>query len=187
MVNFNPDVAKAAFKAAEAAIAGKRSVTEEAKAAGVSRSAVTEARLVLEFGTDQQKEDALNYRVGIRTIAKAIRKSLPDRERRGRKRNGPKPTDPEYLEGIRTDMELWTRFSVAIKNLSQMPNTLDMLRVLNANSQRKRSAEQYINTATKWLEDFANEWNKQFNSKNDLTDSGGGNTASGTQYPKSAA
>src|SRR6266700_4178844 len=80
-----------ALEAAELSFKTGMHATAAAKSLNVSRSATTVARLILEFGTDQDREDAYSGKTGLRTLAVKIRKTLsPETKEELRNRTGGK-------------------------------------------------------------------------------------------------
>jgi len=103
------EASKKALAAAELSFKTGMHATAAAKSLGTSRSAVTVARLVLEFGTDQDREDAYSGKTGLRSLADGIRKNLSAEAREKlRKRTGGKLGEA-HLNNLKTERELWAK------------------------------------------------------------------------------
>jgi hypothetical protein len=176
-----------AVEAARIAIDEGLTIRTAVERFGGRRNSVGDARLILQYGTDNDLKDLVQGNVALEKVARRVRDSLPDNEREleVRKRKGVMPI--EHLQSLKTDAMLWRKLSDTLQNLNSFPAPVDLIEVVHRNGLRAGTVNRYLNAASKWLEDFNNEWNKQLVSEDNLTDPGGGNTASGTQHPKSAA
>lgn len=161
---------KAALKALEAAeLSFKTGIhaTAAAKSLGTSRSATTVARVILEFGSDQDREDAYSGKLGLRTLADKIRKNLPPEIREGIKKRTGGALSEGHLYMLRTDKVLWAKFGLALRNLSELPHPRELILVVNSNRQRKRAVRMLLHNAASWIEEFTNEWERSQKSPSD--------------------
>lgn len=165
---------KKALEAAELSFKTGMHATAAAKSFQVSRSAVTLARLILEFGTNQDREDAYSGKTGLRPLGDKIRKTLPPEIKKElRNRTGGKLGEG-HLHNIKTEKDLWHKLKVVLQNLSELPHPKEMIPVVKSNNMRTRAVKLLLNNATNWIEDFNNEWKR---SEKNPSDTGGGNEA----------
>jgi|SRR5712671_4866435 len=137
---------------------------------GVSRSSVTQARTVLEFGTSQDIEDVRSGKIGVRPLADKIRKKIsPEIKEELRKRVG-KTLSTNHLVTLATDKALWAKFGPALRTFSELPHPKELIRVVMGNNGRKRVINMHLHNTTKWIEEFTNEWNKSRRSEENNSD-----------------
>lgn len=161
---------KAALKALEAAELSFKTgmhATAAAKNLGASRSATTVARVILEFGSDQDREDAYSGTIGLRTLADRIRKDLPSEVREGIKKRTGGALSEGHLYMLKTDRVLWAKLGLALRSLSELPHPSELILVVNSNRQRKQLVHKLVHKATKWIEEFTNEWERSQKSPSD--------------------
>lgn len=140
---------------------------------GVSRTIVTQARIIHEYGTDEEKRLARIGEVGLRPLANKIKERLPPEEREKlRKRQG--GLTVEHRKVIETDVDLWSRLNPVLHNLISLPRAQDMLEIVTRNTSREKVVDHLIDSAANWMEEFYNAWTARR-----LTKSGGGNANSG--------
>ncbi len=163
-----------ALAAAELSFKTGIHATAAAKTLGSSRSAATYARLILEFGSDQDIDDARTGKTGLRTLADKIRPTLTAEIRKElKKRTGGKFSEG-HLHNLKTEKDLWVKLKVVLENLSELPHPKEMIPVVKSNNMRARAIRLHLHNATKWIEDFNNEWKR---SEEDTSNTGGSNEA----------
>lgn len=182
------EVAMVAIAAAKAVVAGKASITEAALQNNVSRDVVSEAKLILSYGSVEEIKAVETGASSITPIAAKIRRALPAETREAyRKRH----VNGIYTEDRRANLHakaiLWAKLGPALRGLTELPLPSDMVKVVKGNGIREGSVNQYLNTATKWLEEFNHEWNKTSINEDDTVDAGGSNATSGSQHPEPTA
>lgn len=158
---------------------------EEAAAKGISRSTIAQAKIILEFGTASELSSALSAEIGLRTLADTIKKRMtPEQRKEFRNRNGARTE--KFLNQLRAKADLWSTLGPALRTLAELPNANELVPMIRSNSSRIKSVDQYLGTAAKWMEEFANAW-AAFKPSNNNSDAGNGDGDAGTQHPKSAA
>lgn len=160
-----------ALEAAELSFKTGMHASAAAKTLKVSRSSVTVARVVLEFGNDLDREDAYAGKVGLRTIADRIRKGLsPEVKEELRRRTGGTLSEGR-IHHLKTDSNLWTKLGQALRSISELPHPKELIAVVNGNSTRKRFVRANLHNVAKWIEDFNNEWNRSGRPEENNSDS----------------
>lgn len=172
MANNNTETSKNAFQAALYKDPDMNT-TAIAKKFGVSRSAITTAKLILEFGTADEINAAEGAKVGLRTMADTIRDRLTPEQRheyQARRYVAPVWT-PERRGNHSDEASFWAKFGPALKTFTEMPNQADLIEnVIKRNSMRVNAVDKYLETAAKWMEEFLNEWRKYKQPKGDPSD-----------------
>lgn len=155
---------KASQKALEAAELSLKDSGVHATAAaaqfGVSRSSVTQARTVLEFGSPQDIADARSGKIGVRTLADKIRKDLPPETKGELRKRAGKTLTANHLVALATDKLLWAKLGPALRTFSELPHPKELISVVKGNNGRKRIINLYLHNATNWIEEFTNEWKR---------------------------
>jgi len=149
-----------ALAAAELSFKTGMHATAAAKSLGASRSAVTLARLIIEFGSDQDREDAHSGTIGLRTLGDKIRKHLPLEVKKELKNRTGGSLSEGHLHNLKTEKNLWHKMRAVLENLSELPHPKEMIPVVRRNNMRARAVRIYLDNATKWIEDFNNEWKR---------------------------
>ncbi len=177
-----------AIEAARRSLKENRTATELADELKVSRSSVTLARLILEYGTAAELDAASNGDIGLRTLGDTIRERLPPDDRERLKHKTSVYTDARR-ENIKAQAELWAKLNSALKNLSNLPQPIDVIGVVKSNAMRENAVNAQIDIVAKWMEEFANEWTRyqQAKSEGHTSDPGNGNPTAGSQHPEQAA
>jgi hypothetical protein len=174
----------AALEAAKIALADKSTtLVEEADKRGVSRGSATHAKMILEFGTEEEITQAKEGFIGLKHLRDDIMKRLPPEQiKEIRARNG------AFSETARrsrhSGAELWARLSPMLKGVTLLPDPDDMVKIVKASHSREKSVNQYLNAASLWIKEFENAWRTYKNSKpnNHSSDAGDGNGDAGTQH-----
>ncbi len=181
------EAAKIALDIASALIKtpGATTAVEESIARGISRSTVTQARIVLEYGTAAELSSALGAEVGLRTLADKIKKRMtPDQLNTMRSRNSAQ--SERYRSKVRANANMWATFGPALLALAKLPDVNDLIRTIRSNSTRIKAVDNNIGAASKWMEEFANAW-AAIKPVNNTPDAGNGDGDVGEEHPKSAA
>ena len=184
----NVKVSLAALQAARDSFAGKGNISDLVKAVGVSRSTGTGAKTVVEFGTQEEIKAVEEGLVGVRTMGETIRKRLaPEVRAEVKRRTGKR--NSVILDNWKLDATLWAKLGPSLRNLNSLPSPADMIELISRNQMRETAINNNLNQAVKWLEEFTHEWAKYqlAKSANHLANSGGSDTAAGTQHPEQAA
>lgn len=179
MPNRSPELGAKILEASKRSVENKLPIMEVAKELGVSRSAITHGRIILEFGTPDEIEAVRSGKMGVKPVTEIIRKRLSEDEKnRLRQRNG--PWTAKRRENNASDAEVWAMFSPTIRQLASLPDVKDMLRVVRSNRVREDTLKDYLETASDWLKEFMDEWNKYQRGKptENSSDPGDGSTIS---------
>lgn len=129
----------------------------------VSRASVVSAKKVLSEGTAEEIDAVKRGDAAASTIAKQIRRSMPT-EKRQERRNAPlasRGSNPERIQNMQIEAQLWEKLSGAIDNLTALPRPADVVAIVRKNASRTRQVDARISTAIRWLEEFSNEWNRR--------------------------
>lgn len=149
-----------ALEAAELSFKTKEHVTAIAKRLGVGRATTTQARIILEFGTEQEIIDARSGEKGLRPLADEIRKRFTETTKEDlRKRTGG-ALSQHHLTLLQTDQALWSKLGEALRNLSGLPKPEELIRVVRHNNTRRREVKKHLLNAATWMEEFTNEWKR---------------------------
>ena len=181
------EAAKIALDIASALIKtpGATTAVEESIAKGISRSTVTQARIILEYGTAAELAQGLNAEIGLRTLADGVKKRMTPEQLKGmRSRNSAQ--SERYRSKVRANSDLWAKFGPALLAISRLPDVNDLIPIIRSNATRIKAVNQHLGAAAKWMEEFSNAW-AAFKPTSDSPDAGNGNGDVGTEHPKSAA
>ena len=155
---------KASQKALEAAELSIKDSGVHATAAaaqfGVSRSSVTQGRTVLEFGTPQEIADAKSGKIGVRTLADRIRKTIPPKTKEELRKRVGKTLTANHLATLATDKMLWGKLGLVLRTLSELPHPKELIPVVKGNNSRKQTVNLFLRNATNWIEEFNHEWER---------------------------
>ncbi len=181
------EAAKIALDIASALIKtpGATTAVEESIARGISRSTVTQARILLEYGTASELSSGLSGDVGLRTLADTIKKRLTPEQRKAIRTRNSAPTE-RYRSKMQANMNMWATFGPALLTLAKLPDVNDLIRTIRSNSTRIKAVDNNIGAASKWMEEFANAW-AAIKPVNNTPDAGNGDGDVGEEHPKSAA
>jgi hypothetical protein len=130
-----------------------------AKSSGVPRASISCARLVLSQGTDNEIKGVLDAKLGLLSTAKVIRKRASSdalNELRNHKRAWGEDNNRRENHRARTD--LWAKLGPALRSISELPDPLDMVKVIKANHARVSTLNEYLPKAMMWLTEFSNVW-----------------------------
>jgi hypothetical protein len=163
-----------ALEAAELSLKGEGHVTALAKRLNVGRATTTQARIILEFGSEQDIADARSGAKGLRPLADEIRKTFSEETKEKlRKRTGG-ALSPNHKSLLRTDQALWAKLGAALRNLSELPKPKELIHVVRHNGTRILTVRQRLLNAANWIEEFNNEWKR---SEEGTSNTGGGSEA----------
>lgn len=158
MVNRSEALAKKVLDAARLSFKVNEPASDIAKKFGVSRSSISVARLIVEFGTEEQLEIVSSGQVGFRTMGDIIRKSLPP-EVRAKVQGKAGVWTEARRQNQHSDSEIWQKLIGAISALKGLPKPEDVVRVVTKNGVRKITLENNLDAALNWIKDFEHEWN----------------------------
>lgn len=134
-----------------------RSQVDISKAFDVSAASFSAGKLILEHGTPEEIEACRAGTLGIRDVAKNIRKRLPPEIRQALVRRNGKFTQLRR-ELLQTDSLVWAKLGTAITSLAQMPAPKDAVIIAKSNLKRKVQTRKHLKTALNWLKEFEYEW-----------------------------
>jgi hypothetical protein len=184
------ETAVAAIAAAKRSIEEKINIATLVKETGISKTTLSLARIIAEFGTPENIEDANSAKIGIRILGTKISKALsPEIKKQLHGRQGFDPMSDEHLKKLQTDAELWSKLKPALNSLVGFPRPQDVVESIRGNHMREMVVNQQLTPALNWLRELEHEWAKyqQAKSGENLTDAGAGDTTIRTQHTKSAA
>lgn len=175
MVNRSEVLAKKVLDAARLSFKVNEPASDIAKKFGVSRSSISVARLIVEFGTEEQLEIVSSGQVGFRTMGDIIRKSLPP-EVRAKVQGKAGVWTEARRQNQHSDSEIWQKLIGAINALKGLPKPEDVVRVVTKNGVRKITLENNLDAALNWIKDFEHEWNifQRGKPQKDTSDTGDG-------------
>lgn len=178
---------KKAFEVAQRSLDDHIPVELLAEETGINKGSISLTRLLIMHGSADEIKRVKSGEIGLTTVGLALRARLPP-ETRKILRNRSTPWTAKRKAATRSDGELWTALYTATKQLAGLPNVKDMIRIVNGNSRRKTSMG-HAETASNWLKEFMDEWNKhqQLKSEENITNPGNGNAVVGTQHTKPSA
>jgi hypothetical protein len=187
-MGFKLDTVTAAFRAAQESLEKKIPATELSKKNHTSRSTVTQARLILQFGTQEEIDAVRSGRIGARPVANAIRQRLAPEVREQFKNNHGIFTDTRR-EVHKTEAQLWQGFGPHMKAFTELPHPSEMVRIALRNSERKKYVNNHLQAAIKYMEEFSNEWTRLTGQQhgNHSANPGRSEPAVGTQHPEPAS
>lgn len=176
-----------AINAAKEVIDKKITAQEVSDKSGVSRAAITMARIILEYGSAQDMLNLTSGSIGLKSLADTVKARLtPEQRLIIKKRQG--AHSEKHRENMKSDAEMWAKLQPILNNFSSFPKPEDVLRIVRAHRKRRETVAQHIESAANWMEAFYNGWlSTRTKPDNSDTHTGNGDGAPGTQYPKSAA
>lgn len=177
--------ARAVMNAARSSLKEGVPAQKAADDADVSRSSVTAARLILEFGSEDDIASVEFGKVGFRTLALKIHDTLTEEMRASLKRRAGLWT-MDRREKLSGEAELWARFSPALRHLTELPKPADIVSVVKSNVMREAVVDQHISAALSWLTEFSNGWTKYKQNRNSSVDTRTGGDVAGTQHTEPA-
>lgn len=139
------------------------SLNEAASLMGVARGTVVSAKTVLDHGSEVDLA-AVRKGAGLRPMADKIRASFTqeqrdehDRDKRERQlANSRNHEDRQRTQQMHA--EVWDRLKTALECLTALPLPSDVVVIVNGNPARRRGADDKCAAASKWLSDFARQW-----------------------------
>lgn len=153
------------FEIAEKSLEAGQSAKELSREQNQSRSSVTEARLILMFGTEEQIRLAREGEISLYKMSHLVRERMPF-ELRVQHRH--KALVGSYTQTRReinlADAATWARLGPSVTALTELPSPKEMVAFVRAKRQRKLVIEKHLERATLWLMEFEHEW-KQFHGR----------------------
>jgi len=146
-----------------------KTLTEVAAQFGVSRGIITEARIIVKYGTEREIDLVAEGKVGFTTIAAEIKQRLDPETRRQLKKNAG-GVSTTHRDTRQQQADIWSKFAPMLHGVLGLPSPEDMVTVVKANQVRTRIVNENIEIATIWMEEFANAWQKHVNSKSNGSD-----------------
>lgn len=139
------------------------SMAQAANLMGVSRDTAICAKTILDHGSEVDIA-AIRKGAGIRPMADKIRASFTqeqrdehDRDKRERQlANSRNHEDRQRTQQMHA--EVWDRLKTALECLTALPLPSDVVVIVNGNPARRRGADDKCAAASKWLSDFARQW-----------------------------
>lgn len=137
----------------------KKPLTQIAEEAGLTRSIVNQARVVVLYGTKEEIELLSTGTSGLKSIYKKVKAHLTEEQKAelgGRRFAGLR--SEKFMTLSDQDAALWGAFGPTLKSLTTLPSPKDMLGVVLRNRGREGSVKAFLTIATEWLMEFEHEW-----------------------------
>jgi len=118
----------------------------------IGRATISEARLVIAEGSEEQIAACVAGRLSVNAVARVIRGS--------RSVGAQSPSRPvarsreERAENQRFVAEIWSRVSAALDQLTGLPLPADVAKIVKVHPQRRRVVDAKLLRALQWLEEF---------------------------------
>lgn len=163
----------------------------------VGRTTVFAAKTILAHGTPEEIEAVKRGEAGVETVANDIRakRSPAERKRRRDDSLSGKGKNPERIETMRINAQIWGDLRDSIEKLSRMPLASDVAAIVRGLGNGKLAiVNDRLPQALEWLKEFASAWSNsdqaihaEKQDRNGSADAGDGDGASGPQPAQSAA
>lgn len=135
------------------------SISEAATLLNVSKASISEARTVLNHGTEEEVAAVKAGAASVTTIGRRIRAERPKQQKRDEplSQSG---KNPERIQRQQINAEIWGRVRDALTHLTSLPMAADVAAIARAND-RTGLVDARLQSAIQWLGDFHEEWNKR--------------------------
>lgn len=146
---------KAAIAAARWMLPNHKSQEQAAEQFGSNKQSVSNALLILNFGTEEEIAGVEGGTIPLDPTADAIRARTTYVERKA-KRRAPTQNESMLLErGF--DSEIYQKLSAALDNITGLPSPKDTAAIVRKNQVRVENVNRRILTALEWIQEFSNE------------------------------
>jgi hypothetical protein len=173
----------AALKAAQDVYKDKLTTAAAGERYDVEKSSVTDAIVILTYGTTEEKLLAWEGNIPIRKISGPIRRRMSPEEVKafGFKRRTEMRRDYAPIPG---EIEVYHKLGPALVAMTELPDAAQTVKLLKRNPMRTKVIDARLEIAFKWLTEFTNEWRRAKNvqPKVNTTDTGGSDPVVGTQH-----
>jgi hypothetical protein len=151
-------VVMAAIEAVRTAKEQDITLSSMAERAGIDRSTLKNAKVLVEFGSIADLFEVTSGKIGLHPIADRIKATLTDEQRKQLKQTS--TWNANRRKNLQEGAALWAKLGPALTALVELPKPQDMVEIVKSNTMRENSINQNLDAATKWLEEFAHEWSK---------------------------
>ena len=141
------------------------SLEDTAAVMQVGKRTVEDAKVVMERGTEREKEAVREGKASASSVAKEIRSGRPAKERgvERKKKKAPKnraasPERPAAPKSTR-ELELIARVQSSVTDLYFMPPATEMVATVRA-AKAAKTINDRLPRAARWLQDFYEEWER---------------------------
>lgn len=126
----------------------------------ISLGSTKSARACLNLGTKEEISAVERGDISVSTLCKRLRAAVAKKRHKRRERSTALVgKNPERLQRIQLNAELWGRLQNALTNLTNLPSAADVAKIARDQKSRSMFIEARLQRATKWLTEFANVWN----------------------------
>lgn len=170
---------------------------EAAKLMQVGATTVKAAKAVLRDGTEEEIAAVNQGQVGVEVLADQIRAKHPPTKRKQQRGKllSNKGKNPERIQRMQINGQIWGQLRDSIVNLSGLPLPADVVAIAAGLGRDKKAiVDERLPQALHWLKEFANAWSnrdqidtEEKQDRDDRPDARNGGRASGTQSTQSTA
>jgi len=157
--------AKKAYEVAKKSFNSEKTTQALADEAGISRTILTYARTVIQYGTEEENKIAAKGELSMQVLGTQIRKRLTPEQVIAQRDRSNAAREEVTIERDQFYRIIWSQLKPAIDNLSKMPDADSVVSVVKANNVRENTVNQHIQAARAWLEEFAYAWEQYQQSK----------------------
>lgn len=169
-----------AIAAAKLIVAGETSKTikELAEEHEVGTKSISDARILLHFGTEHEIDIVNQGHIGLNTVVNGIRERVPAAELVAYQKKLIQVSEKRRANE-KAASELWSKLSLMFKGITDMPTPKDVVKHIASNHRRATLINEQLETVANWIKEFQYEW--QFyqlgKHQENSSDSGGGDKA----------
>lgn len=132
---------------------------EVAEQAGINRSTLNDAKLILGNATPEEIGQIKAGKMGLHRLANQLRRRLSPGERK-QERETPHPTVVAMLERQTLTADLWNRLRSAMDGLNGLPLPAEVAELIRRHPKRAGTVDANLARALKWLKEFSDEWGR---------------------------
>ena len=146
---------KAAFVGARLMLSEHKSQDDAAKAAGSNRASVSNALLIINWGTADEIAGVEGGTMSLDPTADKIRARTTKQQRVTKQR--PQVHGEESLRARQFDAEIWGGLRGALDSITGLPSPKDTANIVRKNAMRVEHVNRKLLAALKWIQEFSNE------------------------------
>jgi 6-phosphofructokinase len=139
------------------------SSTQAAAMLNVNRHTVNHARKVMSEGTPEEVKAVQEGKAAVSTIAKQIRAEVSNIQRKKMREQelSQSGRNPERIQKMQMDAQVWAQLSDALNNLSMLPLPADVSLMAGAQAKRRLLVDAKLAQSLSWLKDFSDAWSNR--------------------------
>ena len=154
--SFEIEARKNALAAARFALENRVTREEVAATFHTNISLLSEALILLRYGTETEIADVESGKVGIKKASHVVRARTP-----GARLMGKSPVKGAEASAMsRDEAAIWASLRPALEALKGMPRPADVARIMRKNGMRTDVVDRNLMAAFGWLTEFSDEWTK---------------------------